>query len=429
MAHVLCKSALRPLAVSVWGSKSNVSVLPSVSQLTTLRTLCAPPLTSLRDWHAKQHPWCVSKSQRPNRAFSEAAATAAAAPDTRPKVVFLGTPEVAADVLFKLLKASQDSRSTFQIAAVVTQPGKVSRSRKTGEMVSKPHPVQVLARDWLPPEVILFPEKASDEEFLATLEALQPDVCLTAAYGKVLPTKFLKIPRCGTVNIHPSLLPKYRGAAPVQRALQAGDTEVGVSLLYTVREMDAGPIIAQETVAIDSGIQADELLFHLFAKGTKLFLENLEAIVSKEAQETAKEQDPAQVTRADKIEKKEGLLKWDRSATELHNQVRAFTPWPGTKQKFSLQPNEDSEGIEGEYSIKIMKTVVGKAGDWSGKEDRDITATQEALHIKCNDGTVLSVLRLQMPSKGPITPAAFMNGALRNMTMHRLEDVDESEEK
>ncbi|DBA66646.1 TPA: hypothetical protein ACH3X2_002214 [Trebouxia sp. C0005] len=322
MAHVLRKSALRPLAVSVWQSKSNASVLPTVSQLTTLRTLCAPPaLTSLREWHTKQHPWSFSKLQTAKRAFCETASSAAAAPDTRAKVVFLGTPEVAADVLFKLLKISQDSGSPFQIAAVVTQPGKVTISQKTGKVVSKPHPVQVLAREWLPPEVILFPEKASDEDFLATLEAMQPDVCLTAAYGKVLPKKFLKIPRCGTVNIHPSLLPKYRGAAPVQRALQAGDTEVGVSLLYTVREMDAGPVIAQETVTIDSGIQADALLFHLFAKGTQLFLDNLESILSKQAQEAAKEQDPAHVTHADKLEKNEGLLRWSRSATELHNQV------------------------------------------------------------------------------------------------------------
>ena len=104
-------------------------------------------------------------------------------------------------------------------------------------------------------------------------------------------------------------------------------------------------------------------------------------------------------------------------------QVRAFTPWPGTKQKFILQPNADTDRMEEEHSIKITKTVVGKAEDWSGDEDTDITATKEGLHIQCNDGTVLSVLQLQMPSKKPISPVAFMNGALRNMTMHRLEDV------
>ena len=112
----------------------------------------------------------------------------------------------------------------------------------------------------------------------------------------------------------------------------------------------------------------------------------------------------------------------------LPPQVRAFTPWPGTKQKFILQPDADSDGVEAEHSIKITKTVVGKAEDWSGKEDTDITVTKKALHIKCDDGTVLSVLQLQMPSKRPVSPVAFMNGALRNMTMHRLEDiVDESE--
>ena len=111
-------------------------------------------------------------------------------------------------------------------------------------------------------------------------------------------------------------------------------------------------------------------------------------------------------------------------------QVRAFTPWPGTKQKFILRPDAVSDDVEEEHSIKITKTIVGKAEDWAGDEDTDITVTKEALHIKCNDGTVLSVLQLQMPSKKPISPVAFVNGSLRNRTMHRLEDVaDECKEE
>ena len=119
------------------------------------------------------------------------------------------------------------------------------------------------------------------------------------------------------------------------------------------------------------------------------------------------------------------MASWNlvRAKLVLPLQVRAFTPWPGTKQKFTLQPNADSDRIEEEHTIKIMKTVVGKAEDWCGDEDTDITATKDGLHIKCNDGTVLSVLQLQMPSKKPVSPVAFMNGSLRNMTMHRLEDV------
>ena len=107
--------------------------------------------------------------------------------------------------------------------------------------------------------------------------------------------------------------------------------------------------------------------------------------------------------------------------------MRAFTPWPGAKQSFLLRPNTDSEdadsraGVEA-HSIKIVKTVVGKAEDWQGKDSTDVTWTKEAMHIKCNDGSVLSVLQLQMPGKRSISPVEFANGALRNKTMHRATD-------
>ncbi|KAH9610163.1 hypothetical protein KSS87_011794 [Heliosperma pusillum] len=141
-----------------------------------------------------------------------------------------------------------------QVAAIVTHPpGQRNRGRKL-----MPSPVAQYAMDrGFSPDVILTPRRASEESFLASLQALEPELCVTAAYGNILPTKFLKIPTQGTVNIHPSLLPLYRGAAPVQRALQDGVKETGVSLAFTVKALDSGPVIASEKIAVDENIKVN----------------------------------------------------------------------------------------------------------------------------------------------------------------------------
>ncbi|KAL6587837.1 hypothetical protein OROMI_000815 [Orobanche minor] len=168
------------------------------------------------------------------------------------RLVFLGSPKVSASVLDALFSASAAPDSLFEIAAIVTQPSSVrERGRKL-----MPSPVaQHALNKGFPSNSIFTPVKASEESFLTSLEALEPELCITAAYGNILPTKFLKIPSMGTVNIHPSLLPLYRGAAPVQRALQDGVMETGVSVAYTVRQLDAGPVIACEKVEINDQIK------------------------------------------------------------------------------------------------------------------------------------------------------------------------------
>lgn len=159
--------------------------------------------------------------------------------------------QVAALVVRRLLSAAAQPDSTFEVTAVVTQP-----PRPTGRgnrKVPQPSPVETAAAAaGLPADRILAPERPGDKAFLAALAALQPDLCVTAAYGNYLPSSFLALPPSGTLNIHPSLLPRYRGAAPVQRALQDGAAVSGVSLLYTVREMDAGPVLAQQKMAVSA---------------------------------------------------------------------------------------------------------------------------------------------------------------------------------
>lgn len=158
----------------------------------------------------------------------------------RKKVVFLGTPDVAALSLEILLEASREGKGGgFDIVRAVSNPPARSGRKK----LLQPCPVQALAENEAVP--VLTPATARDEAFLAELEELQPDLCITAAYGQFLPRRFLDIPKYGTLNVHPSLLPRYRGASPVQRCLEAGDADTGVTVAFTVLKMDAGPVVRQ----------------------------------------------------------------------------------------------------------------------------------------------------------------------------------------
>lgn len=234
------------------------------------------------------------------------------------RLIFLGSPQVSACVLEALLGAASAPDSLFQIAAIVTQP---PSGRDRGRKVM-PSPVAQHALDRsFPSDLIFTPVKAGEEPFLSSVRALEPDLCITAAYGNILPTKFLKIPSMGTVNIHPSLLPLYRGAAPVQRALQDGIRETGVSLAYTVRQMDAGPIISCENVAVNDQIKAPELLDLLFAQGSKLLIRALPSILDGSAKRKALAQDESKATLAPKITPEESWLSFDQNAIVLHNKV------------------------------------------------------------------------------------------------------------
>lgn len=165
------------------------------------------------------------------------------------------------------------------------------------------------------------------EAFLEALEGMQPDLCVTAAYGNMLPQRFLDLPRHGTLNIHPSLLPRYRGAAPVNRALEAGDPVTGVSLAFTVRACDAGPVLAQQQLPLTGDEQAPELLRTLLAAGTELLVRSLPQVWSGAAAGAAVPQDDAAATHAAKMQKEDVWLDFSRSADELHNQV--WLPVPG----------------------------------------------------------------------------------------------------
>ena len=208
-------------------------------------------------WALRQPPRSALRTSRRTAHSIMSAATG------RKKVVFLGTPACAARSLDLLIAAANEGRGDFELVAAVSQPP-VKQGRK---MRLTNSPVHVTAEAAGLP--VLTPPNAKDETFLAALAELQPDLCITAAYGCFLPQRFLDMPKFGTLNIHPSLLPLYRGAAPLQRCIESGDALGGVTVAFTVLKMDAGPVLRQQTHPMSGDEQFPELLVEMFEVGTQ----------------------------------------------------------------------------------------------------------------------------------------------------------------
>ncbi|KAK9863842.1 hypothetical protein WJX84_004606 [Apatococcus fuscideae] len=334
-----------------------------------------------------------------------------AAAQSRRQLVFLGSPEVAADVLEFLSSSSKsDDACTFEVAGVVTQPWAArGRSRKP-----RPSFVEEAAmRCGLPEERIFRPASAKDAGFLEALAGLKPDLCVTAAYGNLLPQAFLDIPTFGTLNIHPSLLPQFRGAAPVQRALQEGWNNSGVSLAFTVLAMDAGPIVAQETVDMHRYKDANDALQDLFQIGARMLVRELPRVWSGAAAAEARPQDESQATSAPKLCKHDAVLDFSRTAEALTNQVRAFAGWPGSKVSLSLREADGS--LSEPFDLKIVQAAPFPRpveGDWQvptgGPGSTSITA-RDGLLIRCGMGSVLKVLMVHPSGRKAMSIDAYLN--------------------
>ncbi|KAK7381319.1 hypothetical protein VNO78_33928 [Psophocarpus tetragonolobus] len=328
-------------------------------------------------------------------------------------LVFMGAPQVSAIVLDELLNASTSPDSLFEVAAIVTQPA--ARRGRGKKLTLSPLAIHALERGFSP-DLIFTPERPGDDAFLSNLQALQAHLCITAAYGNILPTKFLNIPPFGTVNIHPSLLPLYRGAAPVQRALQDGVKETGVSLAFTVRALDAGPIIATETIQVDDQIKAPDLLELLFYRGAKRLIGELPSILDGSARVKTRCQDNSQATLAPKINPDESWLFFDQEASVLHNKVRAFSGWPGTKARVLVV---EKSGQQKTLEIKIITTRVCSHENVQFDEADDVVFIDGALVFPCGRGTTLEVLEIQLPGKKIVNATAFWNG-LRGQKLKKL---------
>ncbi len=235
------------------------------------------------------------------------------------RLVYMGSPAEVIAPLQHLL--SEAKGHGHEVVAVISQPAKPAGRKMT---LTDP-PLAAFAKEQ--GIACLQPIKASDPGFLVELRALKPDIIITAAYGQILTTAFLAIPSRATINIHPSMLPKYRGAIPVPAALLDGLTETGVSILFTVKALDAGNLILQKAYAIETAETAQDLTARMFDVSGPLLLEALEKL--KDLSFAGTVQNEAEVTFCKKIAKTDGAIDWTKSAAVLTNEYRAFQPWPG----------------------------------------------------------------------------------------------------
>ncbi|MEN9938982.1 MAG: hypothetical protein RLZZ387_5561 [Chloroflexota bacterium] len=243
------------------------------------------------------------------------------------RVLFLGTPRFAAIPLERL---ARDSR--FTVVGIVTQPDRpVGRGG-----APQPPPVKQRALELGLGVPVLQPETLRDPEAVAAIAVLRPDVGVVAAYGEILRRDVLTLPPHGYVNIHPSLLPLYRGPGPVTGAILAGDAETGVSIIRLTPKMDAGPVLAQARVPLAPDARAGQLTDELFGLGSDLLLEALPPYVAGTLEPVP--QDHERATYTGLLKKEDGVVDWRRPAAEIERMTRAYDPWPGAQTSWRGQP-------------------------------------------------------------------------------------------
>lgn len=297
------------------------------------------------------------------------------------RVVFLGSPPFATPILERLIA------SPHTPVAVVTAP---ERSRGRGRK-SAASPVAELAESAGLP--LLRPESARSPEFLAELAALEPDLCLVASYGELLTQDFLDLPPRGTLNVHGSLLPRHRGASPVQAALLAGDPVTGVAIQRVVLALDAGDVLLTRELEIGAQETAGELFERLSQLGAEAAVEALDRVAAGEDAYTP--QDPAGVTVCRKLKKADGAIDWARSAAELERFARAMNPWPAARTRLP-----DGRGL----------SVLRARLDESSGAPGEVLEAGASFRVACGEGA-LELIEVQVEGKRALPAADFLRGA------------------
>jgi methionyl-tRNA formyltransferase len=299
-------------------------------------------------------------------------------------IVFFGSPAFAVPSLAGLLAAPG-----LTVAAVVTQP---DRPRGRGQKVT-PGPVKTFAEQHR--VRVLQPVKLSDPGVRESLAGVGADLGVVAAYGKILPPWLLALPTGGMVNVHASLLPAYRGAAPVHRAILDGATETGVTIMRVVPELDAGPMLDRVVVPIAGDVTSDLLEATLAARGAELLVRVIDRLRRGVVDETPQDHDRA--TYASKITRADAPMDFRRAAQALHDQVRGLHPWPHA-----------SFTCDGRRVIAHRSVVPGVATD--ARPGTVIAAHPVGVDIAAGDGHVLRLLVLQLESGRPLPAAEFLAG-------------------
>ena len=304
------------------------------------------------------------------------------------KIAFFGTPAFAVPSLARLVAAGE------RVVLTVTRP---DRPRGRGQRL-QPSPVKASALDHGIP--LLQPERARDPDFAVRLAASGADLGVVVAYGQMLPDAVLATPRHGVVNVHASLLPRYRGAAPIQRAVIAGERETGVTMIRLVREMDAGPMLASASRPIAEHETSADVERGLAAMGADLLLATVRAIAAGRAREQPQDHDRA--TYAPRLTREDGRIDWDRPARAVHDLVRGVQPWPpaftfldGSRYLIRRTTPEPADPPAASPAPS-PGAIVEARGDW--------------LRVACGGGTTLSILEIQPEGRRAQSAREFLAG-------------------
>ena len=300
------------------------------------------------------------------------------------RIVFMGTPDFAVPSLESLLAAGH------VVCGVFTQPDKP----KNRGMKLLPPPVKVAAQNHQIP--VFQPTQLRDGGALEQLKALAPELIVVAAYGRILPQEILDLPPKGCINVHSSLLPRYRGAAPINWAVINGDKETGVTIMKVAPELDAGDILGQVSTPIDSEETVEAVHDRLAKLGGELLVQVVDEI--SRGAEVPVPQDPEQVTYAPMLSRALSPIDWNQSAHAIHNKVRGLVPWPATSTDlFSKEP------------VKVFS--VTETGDHTGKAPGTVlAASSKGIDVACGDGMVLRILELQAPGSRRMAVADYLRG-------------------
>jgi methionyl-tRNA formyltransferase len=298
------------------------------------------------------------------------------------RVVFLGTPEFAVPTLDALASGAHE------ILAVYTQP---DRPKGRGGRVAASPVKNAAIRLKLP---MFQPERIRRPENVATLEALRPDVIVVVGYGQIIPQSIIDIPRHGILNVHASLLPKYRGAAPIQWAVANGDTETGVTIMRIDAGLDTGDMLLKWTTPILPNETTPELSGRLATAGASLLIEALQGIEAGTAEYTP--QNGSQTSYAPILKKEDGRIDWSQEAWSIYNRLRGFTPWPGAYCTFR------SRTLHVLQAAPLDTAVSGAPGALHPDKRR--------LFVTCGGNTSLELLEVQLEGKKRMGIADFLNG-------------------
>nr|WP_303652550.1 methionyl-tRNA formyltransferase [Paludisphaera mucosa] len=300
----------------------------------------------------------------------------------------LGTGDFALPAFLGLIEAG------FRMLALVTQPDRPQGRRQ--ELIPSPIKVEAGKHD-IP---VFQPERVNEDEAVSHIRELRPDFIITAAYGQILSAELLGVPRIGSLNLHGSILPAYRGAAPVARAIQKGEAETGVTVIQMTPRVDAGGMIAIARTPIDPDETAGELEDRLAKLGVSLLIDAIRDVTAGRAEILP--QDPALVTKAPKLRKEDGLIDWTRPARQVHDLVRAMQPWPRATTNWTAHASKPDWAVP----LIVHRTrVVGG----SGEPGSVLAASSDGLVVAAGEGAVELVV-LQTPGKKAMSAAEFLRG-------------------